>query len=125
VLVSTGSVSTGWLSSGCNMASGVAELTGARMATATPLPWEARELRWVVREPFASRSTGATIVAGRLGEGELLELESQMPVHGVIFSDGIEQDFLNFNSGGIASVGLSDVSAQLVVGAGARRRRKR
>jgi hypothetical protein len=33
----------------------------------------------------------------------------------VIFSDGIEQDFLQFNSGAIASVGLADVSAQLVV----------
>jgi hypothetical protein len=117
VLVSTGAGSTGWLSSVFNMASGVAAFTGARMATPKPLPWEARELRWVVREPFASRATGATIVAGRLGEGERLELESQMPVHGVIFSDGIEQDFLNFNSGAIASVGLSDVSAQLVVGA--------
>jgi hypothetical protein len=68
-----------------------------------------------VREPFASRATGAKIVAGRLGDGDQLELESQMPMHGVIFSDGVEQDFLNFNSGAIASVGLADVSAQLVV----------
>lgn len=115
VLVSTGAGSTGWLSSVFNMANGVAAFTGARMKTPKPLPWSARELRWVVREPFASRSTGATIVAGRLSEGERLELESQMPTHGVIFSDGIEHDFLNFNSGAIASVGLADVSAQLVV----------
>ena len=70
----------------------------------------------VAREPFASRATGAKIVAGRLRDGEQLELESQMPVHGVIFSDGVEQDFLSFNSGAIASVGLAEVSAQLVVG---------
>jgi hypothetical protein len=115
VLVSTGAGSTGWLSSVFNMATGVAAFTGAKVKTPKPLPWSARELRWVVREPFASRTTGATIVAGRLGEGERLELESHMPVHGVIFSDGIEQDFLQFNSGAIASVGLADVSAQLVV----------
>jgi hypothetical protein len=122
VLVSTGAGSTGWLSSVFNMASGVAAFTGARMATPKPLPWDARELRWVVREPFASRSTGATLVAGRLRERERLELESQMPVHGVIFSDGIEQDFLQFNSGAIASVGLSAVSAQLVVRPSRRKR---
>lgn len=124
VLVSTGAGSTGWLSSVYNMATGVAAFTGARMPKVLPIPWDARELRWVVREPFASRATGATIVAGRLREGECLELESQMPVHGVIFSDGIEQDFLNFNSGAIASVGLAGVSAQLVVPAIASRRHR-
>ena len=124
VLVSTGAGSTGWLSSVYNMATGVAAFTGARMPKVLPIPWDARELRWVVREPFASRATGATIVAGRLREGERLELESQMPVHGVIFSDGIEQDFLNFNSGAIASVGLAGVSAQLVVPAIASRRHR-
>lgn len=115
VLVSTGAGSTGWMSSVFNMAKGVAAFGGARMPASKPLAWDARELRWVVREPFRSRSTGASIVAGRLREREHLELESQMPVQGVIFSDGVEQDFLNFNSGAIASVGLAEASAQLVV----------
>jgi hypothetical protein len=117
VLVSTGAGSTGWLSSVFNMAAGVASFAGARLPKFPPMPWDARELRWVVREPFASRASGATMVAGQLAEGERLELESHMPVHGVIFSDGIEKDFLDFNSGAIASVGLAEVSAQLVVGA--------
>lgn len=115
VLVSTGAGSTGWMSSVFNMAKGVAAFGGGRMPPSKPLAWEARELRWVVREPFVSRATGATMVAGRLREKDHLELESQMPVQGVIFSDGVEQDFLSFNSGAIASVGLADVSAQLVV----------
>lgn len=38
-----------------------------------------------------------------------------MPTNGVIFSDGVEQDFLNFNSGAIGHVGLAAASAQLVV----------
>jgi hypothetical protein len=115
VLVSTGAGSTGWLSSVFNMAAGVGAFAGARVKLPSPLPWSARELRWVVREPFASRATSAKMVVGRLGEGESLELESHMPTNGVIFSDGVEQDFLNFNSGAIARVGLADVSAQLVV----------
>lgn len=116
VLVSTGAGSTGWMSSVFNMAVGVGAFAGARVKRPKPIPWSARELQWVVREPFASRATGAKIVAGRLGEGESLEMESHMPTNGVIFSDGVEQDFLNFNSGAIAHVGLADVSAQLVVG---------
>jgi hypothetical protein len=115
VLVSTGAGSTGWLSSVFNMAAGVGRFAGVQMKVPPPLSWGARELRWVVREPFASRASGATLVAGQLAEGETLELESHMPMNGVIFSDGVEQDFLNFNSGAIAHVGLADVSAQLVV----------
>lgn len=114
VLVATGAGSTGWLSSMFNMAAGIGRFTGAKVSVPKPLSWSARELRFVVREPFASRATGATIVAGKLGEGEALEMESHMPVNGVIFSDGIEKDFLNFNSGAIARVGLARVSAQLV-----------
>ena len=37
-----------------------------------------------------------------------------MPAHGVIFSDGIESDFLTFNSGAIATIGLAQETANLV-----------
>jgi hypothetical protein len=68
-----------------------------------------------VREPFVSKTSGAKITAGAIGEKESIEIESQTPVNGVIFSDGIEADFLQFNSGAIAHVGLATDSAQLVV----------
>ena len=42
-------------------------------------------------------------------------MNAHMPMNGVIFSDGIEQDFLHFNSVAITHVGLADVSAQIVV----------
>jgi len=74
-----------------------------------------RRLAWAVREPFISKQSGATLVAGILGEGEELVLESLMPQRGIIFSDGIEDDFLDFNSGTIARVGVSAQSANLVV----------
>jgi len=118
VLISTGAGSTGWLSSVFNMAAGVTAFLGNKAKTPKPLAWNARELRYIVREPFVSRTTQAGIVAGALREGERLEIESHMPLHGVIFSDGVEQDFLQFNSGAIAHVGLAQVSAQLVTPAG-------
>jgi hypothetical protein len=38
-----------------------------------------------------------------------------MPSYGVIFSDGVEADFLQFNSGAIAHVRAAEQSARLVV----------
>jgi len=38
-----------------------------------------------------------------------------MPENGVIFSDGMESDFLNFNSGMDATVTLADKKGRLVV----------
>ena len=38
-----------------------------------------------------------------------------MPRNGVIFSDGIEEDHLDFNSGTIATIGLADRTLRLVV----------
>ena len=37
-----------------------------------------------------------------------------MPSNGVIFSDGIESDFLNFNSGSIVSIGTAKEKAKIV-----------
>jgi hypothetical protein len=37
-----------------------------------------------------------------------------MPENGVIFSDGIEADFLEFNSGDVATIGLSERVGKLV-----------
>jgi hypothetical protein len=75
----------------------------------------ADELRFSVREPWASRTTGATLVHGRIGPGEALEIVSQMPQNGCIFSDGVEADYLPFNSGTVARIGLSDRRVSLVV----------
>jgi len=115
VLVSTGAGSTGWMSSVFNMAASVGRFVGTALPARAPMPWNARELLYVVREPFVSRVSGAQITAGAIAEGQSLEIESQTPSNGVIFSDGIENDFLQFNSGAIAHVGLAKDSAQLVV----------
>ena len=115
VLVSTGAGSTGWVSSVFNMAAGVSRFCGGPPVTPVRMPWEDRRLLFVVREPFVSRHSQAGIVAGILQTGEELTIESRMPSYGVIFSDGMEADFLQFNSGAIAHVCAAQQSARLVV----------
>ena len=44
-----------------------------------------------------------------------LVMESLMPSGGVIFSDGIEADYLDFNSGATAQIRASDQRALLVM----------
>ena len=63
-----------------------------------------------------SRHSQASIVAGMLGQEEELVLESLMPTAGVIFSDGIESDFLQLYFGPIARVHAAAQKARLVVG---------
>jgi hypothetical protein len=117
VLVSTGAGSTGWMSSVFNMARGVTASFGGSATHLPPgrLPWDAPALLWAVREPFVSRTSAAGLVAGRLAEGQELVIESRMPSGGVIFSDGVETDFLEFNGGSIARIGVSPQRARLVV----------
>ena len=116
VLVSTGAGSTGWVSSVFNMAAGVAAFSGGTAGKAIRMGWEDPRLLYVVREPFVSRHSQAGIVAGLLQCGEELTLESLMPSGGIIFSDGMEADFLQFNSGAIAHIRVAEQKAQLVVG---------
>ena len=56
-------------------------------------------LTFVVREPFPSRRTRADIVYGRLAERDSFRILSQMPENGVVFSDGMEKDAVEFNAG--------------------------
>lgn len=115
VLISTGAGSTGWVSSVFNMAAGVSRFCGGMPAESVRMPWEDRRLLFIVREPFASRHSQAGIVAGILQAGEELTIESRMPSYGVVFSDGMEADFLQFNSGAIARIHAAEQRARLVV----------
>lgn len=115
VLVSTGAGSTGWVSSVFNMASGIAGFCGGKPLQAVRMPWEDPRLLYIVREPFLSRHSEIGIVAGMLAADEQLHLESLMPSGGAIFSDGIEADYLEFNSGAAATVAAAEQRARLVV----------
>lgn len=113
LLVSTKAGSTGWLSSVFNMAYGVAGLFEKNLKLKRP-KLNDNDLLFAVREPFQSIRTQAGITAGLLKRQNSLVVESLMPSNGVIFSDGIESDFLKFNSGSIATIGLANEKAKLV-----------
>lgn len=120
IIVSTGAGSTEWLSSVLNGAAGVTEALCSPEAAAPMrgdhrFAWDAPELRFAVREPFASRTSGARIVWGRIRAGETLEITSRMPQDGVIFSDGVEEDYLAFDSGAVARIRVAERRAHLVV----------
>ncbi len=118
LLVSTGVGSTGWLSSVFNMTRGMAKFLGTTIPSPKPIRWDAKELVWAVREPFKSRTSKIGLVAGRIEGDEKIVIESLMPDNGVVFSDGIEADFLPFTSGSILTIEVSQQHATLVLPAG-------
>ncbi|MDP4261546.1 MAG: sugar kinase [Bacteroidota bacterium] len=113
LIVSTQAGSTGWLSSIFNMAYGVANMFEKNLKLKRPKLKE-NDLLFAVREPFQSIRTQTGITTGIIKSQNNLTVESLMPAGGVIFSDGIESDFLKFNSGAIATIGLAEETAKLV-----------
>lgn len=115
IIVSTGAGSTGWLSSLFNMANGIfREFTSYPNYKYQPISRQANQLVFVVREPFISKTSKAGIVAGNILADEEIIIESFMPEEGIIFSDGIQKDFLDFNSGAIATIRIAEQKARLV-----------
>ncbi len=116
IIISTGAGATGWLSSLFNMANGMmAQFGGGDNLQPPPMNWETDQLLYVVREPFVSKTSAAGIVCGAITPETPLRLESAMPEGGVIFSDGVIADYLAFNAGTIATVGLARQKTHLVV----------
>jgi NAD kinase len=120
VIVSTGAGCTGWLRSITTGAWRVAQYFGAPggeppSPEQLALGWNSNSLWFSVREPFISKTSQANLVFGQIQRSQKLVITSQMPDYGVIFSDGIEADYLAFNSGTIAEIGLAERQAHLVV----------
>jgi hypothetical protein len=118
IIVSTGLGSTGWLKSiYAGWAAATRSLLKRQMETINDgsFPWDADYLHYFAREPYPSRTTGATIVIGRIAHDAQMVLVSQMPENGVIFSDGIESDYLEFNSGTRATIGVAEKHGLLVM----------
>jgi NAD kinase len=135
VIVSTGLGSTGWLKSLLTGAAAVTQSAASMLAqravanldntkrnpkerirlnVKSEFAWDANFLFFTVREPFPTHTTGASLVFGRVTAETPLILQSQMAENGVIFSDGIEKDFLEFNSGTQATVGIAERKGLLV-----------
>jgi hypothetical protein len=117
LIVSTGLGSTGWFQSLLAGAAGIAghALEGPAQAMREHgFAWDADHLQFTVREPFPSRTTQVELVFGQVTRKEPLQIVSQMAGYGVIFSDGIEADFLEFNAGMAATIGIAERFGQLV-----------
>ena len=116
VIVSTGLGSTAWVKS-IVTGSITTVLCNADFEPLPyrPLPWESRWLIYAVREPFPALGCGTDLVFGHFCQDDPLRIRSLMPDHGVIFSDGIESDFLRFTAGLEVKVGIAEVEGHLVV----------
>ncbi len=118
IIVSTGLGSTGWLKS--VLAGAVSIVNGIsdekkKVRQEKRLPWNIDYLYFSVREPFPSKTSGTELVFGKVTRGTPLTILSQMPENGVIFSDGIENDYLKFTSGIEATISVAEKKGHLVI----------
>lgn len=117
IVVSTGMGSTGWYKS---LMTGACAVASSLIGESHPqsqsfaFPWDAPFLRFTVREPFLSRHSAADLVFGDVADDAPLVIYSETPDNGVIFSDGVEKDAIEFNSGSAATIALSPRIGHLV-----------
>ena len=67
-----------------------------------------------VHEPFRTQITGTTVVTGQITKEYPLVVSSNMERNGVIFSDGIQEDYLEFNIGRRATIKPADRKVYLM-----------
>lgn len=69
-----------------------------------------------VREAWPSVATGTVITEGLLTRGQTLEVTSEMNENGVLFGDGIEDDYLRLDWGVTVTIGVAERTLNLVKG---------
>ncbi|WAJ30353.1 NAD(+)/NADH kinase [Antarcticirhabdus aurantiaca] len=104
LIVASGTGATGWARS-------IAEATHLEL----DLGREERAVGYWVREPFPSLATATRMRAGKLSVEPLL-VTSRMNEGGVIFADGIEQDFIAFDWGRQVRLSPAPRTLNLVAG---------
>lgn len=115
LIVSTGLGSSAWMKSVVTGSMAIAQARGAsHVGDYQPMPWDTTTLAFAVREPFPSHASSTRLVYGEFGREAPLRIRSRMPDSGVIFSDGMESDFLRFTAGMEATISISGVEGQLV-----------
>jgi NAD kinase len=101
LIVSTPLGRSGWLQSIINGSSGiVGRMHGGKKLMVRAegrRSWDDDYLYFAVREPYASVSSGADLIFGKLSPDTPLTIESKMGEKGIIFSDGMQSDYLEFN----------------------------
>lgn len=104
LIVASGTGATGWARS-------ISEATGLDLSLAP----DERAVGYWVREPFPSVATATRLRAGKLTDADLVVI-SRMNEGGVVFADGIEQDFLGFGWGRQVRIAPADRALHLVTG---------
>jgi len=118
IIISTGAGSTGWFRSIVTGAYGVAggfveQKKLVDFKDKYRFDMEANELRFSVREPFISNTSKAEMIYGRIQGRDTLEIISRMPQRGIICSDGMETDFIKFESGMRAKITVAQRKVHL------------
>ena len=104
MIITTGTGATGWARS-INRS--------RRDALTLPAP-EDKQLAYYVREAFPSQTSSTAVSAGLLNDTATLHVRSEMNEGGVSFGDGIESDYLEFNWGVQAVIGIAEQTLELV-----------
>ena len=112
IIISTGLGSTGWLSS---IVRGAEQIAGVKSKTDAGFAWDDQRLKFAVREPFPSAATGTELVYGDINQNQPLIVSSMMAGGGVVFSDGVIEDYLSFNAGANLAVGIKNICGALIV----------
>lgn len=116
VLVTTGLGTTGWLRSIVSTARAVSALLDGKPAPGprlVKLGWDAPELLFSVREAFPSKWTQTDLVFGKVNASQPLTLHSEITAGGVIFSDGMQRDALEFNAPHRVEIGVASVQGRI------------
>lgn len=113
IIVSTGAGSTGWISSIYGTANRISKLSRLE---SIQFDWEENKLLFAVREAFESKISSMNLLRGEVVGNKKLEITSQMPNDGVIFSDGIEEDYLPFPAGSKLTVSIANKKFNLIRG---------
>ncbi|RWA72041.1 MAG: hypothetical protein E5X49_08300 [Mesorhizobium sp.] len=103
LIVASGTGATGWARS-------IMEATHLELS----LGREEHAVGFWVREPFPSIATATKLRAGKITENPLF-ITSRMNEDGVIFADGIEQDFIAFDWGRQVQLSPASRALRLVV----------
>lgn len=104
LIITSGTGATGWAKSVARMRTGAPSL---------PMP-EQRALTYLVREAWPSPMTGCELVHGQLGERDVLTIRSEMNEGGVLFGDGVEQDYLPLPFGEVATLQVAERCLRLL-----------
>lgn len=114
IIISTPLGFGGWHKSVLAQFRGMARAFGLGEIKERTVGWYEQELIYQVREPFPSVSTRADLVYGSIAGGEKLKVVSNMPEKGIVFSDGVPEDSIEFRSGMEVTIEVADRKGKLV-----------